>query len=41
MGQMGNLRTRIQMGDATLADGTKQPQYFPRGHDKEGLFNGM
>ena len=26
MGQMGNLRTNIQMGDATLADGTKQPQ---------------
>ena len=32
------LKTKVQMEDATLADGTKQPLYFPPGHPKEGLF---
>jgi transposase len=35
------LKTKIQMEDATFADGTKQPLYFPSGHAKEGLFKGM
>jgi hypothetical protein len=35
------LKTKIQMEDATFADGTKQPLYFPLGHEKEGLFKGM
>ena len=35
------LKTKIQMQDATFADGTKQSLYFPRGHEKEGLFKGM
>ena len=35
------LKTKIQMQDATFADGTKQSLYFPPGHKKEGLFKGM
>lgn len=35
------LKTKIQMEDATFADGTKQPLYFPPGHEKAGLFKGM
>lgn len=35
------LKTKIQMGDATFMDGTKQPLYFLQGHKKEGLFKGM
>ena len=35
------LKTKVQMEDATFADGTKQPLYFPPGHLKEGLFKGM
>jgi transposase len=35
------LKTKIQMEDATFADGTKQPLYFPPGHKKQGLFKGM
>jgi hypothetical protein len=35
------LKTKIRMEDATFADGTKQPLYFPLGHEKEGLFKGM
>jgi hypothetical protein len=35
------LKTKVQMEDATFADGTKQPLYFPLGHLKEGLFKGM
>jgi hypothetical protein len=35
------LKTKIQMQDATFADGTKQSLYFPAGHEKEGLFKGM
>jgi hypothetical protein len=35
------LKTKIQMQDATFADGTKQSLYFPLGHAKEGLFKGM
>jgi len=35
------LKTKIQMQDATFADGTKQSLYFPLGHEKEGLFKGM
>ena len=35
------LKMKIQMGDAAFADGSKQPLYFPRGHEKEGLFKGM
>ena len=35
------LKTKIQMEDAAFADGTKQPLYFPLGHEKEGLFKGM
>ena len=35
------LKTKIQMGDATLTDGTKQSLYFLWGHVKEGLFKGM
>jgi transposase len=29
------------MGDATFVDGTRQPLYFPLGHEKESLFKGM
>lgn len=35
------LKTKIQMEDATFADGTKQPLYFPPGCEKAGLFKGM
>src|SRR5882762_9154222 len=35
------LKTKIQVEDATFADGIKQPLYFPPGHEKEGLFKGM
>lgn len=35
------LKTKIQMEDATFADGTKQSLYFPQGHEKGGLFKGM
>ena len=35
------LKTKVQMEDTTLADGTKQPLYFPPGHLKEGLFKEM
>ena len=35
------LKTKIRMEDATFADGTKQPLYFPLGHEKAGLFKGM
>ena len=35
------LKTKIQIEDATLADGTKQPLYFPLGHEKAGLFTAL
>jgi len=35
------LKTKVQMEDATFADGTKQPLYFEPGHPKAGLFKGM
>jgi len=35
------LKTKIQMEDATFADGTKQVLYFEPEHPKAGLFKGM
>jgi len=35
------LKTKIQMEDATFADGTKQALYFEPEHPKAGLFKGM
>jgi len=35
------LKTKIQMEDATFADGTAQSLYFEPGHPKAGLFKGM
>jgi len=35
------LKTKIQMEDATFADGTAQLLYFEPGHPKASLFKGM
>ena len=35
------LKTKIQMEGTTFANGTKQPLYFPPGHEKASLFKGM
>src|SRR6266849_9539828 len=35
------LKTKIWMGDANFADGTRQLLYFSLGHEKQGLFKGM
>jgi hypothetical protein len=35
------LKTRIQMEDAMLPEGTKQLLYFPPRHKKAGPFKGM
>jgi hypothetical protein len=35
------LKHKIQMVDATFADGTKQSLYFEGSHEKAGLFKGM
>jgi hypothetical protein len=35
------IKTKVQMEDATFADGTKQSLYFSLGHPKEGLFKEM
>ena len=35
------LRTKIQMADATFANGTPQKLYFPPGHPRASIFKGM
>ena len=35
------MKTKIQMADATFADGTPQRLYFPPGHPQAGTFKGM
>ena len=35
------VKTKVNMDDGELADGTPQPLYFPAGHKLAGLFKGM
>ncbi|KAI0039257.1 hypothetical protein FA95DRAFT_1585324 [Auriscalpium vulgare] len=35
------LKEKVRMADATLADGTPQPLYFPDDHELAGCFKGM
>ncbi len=35
------VKIKVRMANATFADGSPQPLYFPEGHKQAGVFKGM